>query len=56
MAYIQVDDRIDGQDVGYWHKQYIERRDRVDQLEAENEALRDKVKRQKRIINVYRQE
>ena len=26
------------------------------QLEAENETLKDKVKRQKRIINVYRRE
>ena len=41
MAYIQIDDRIDGQDVGYWHKQYIERRNRVAQLEADNEALRE---------------
>ena len=40
MAYIYQDGKIDGQDVRYWHKQYIEQRNRVDQLEEELVPLR----------------
>ena len=54
MPYIQVGDRIDGQDVGYWYKQYIERRNRVDVLKAENEALRLKAKHTVQSVNTIR--
>ncbi len=32
MAYIYQNGLIDGRDVRYWHKQYIERRNKCDEL------------------------
>ena len=40
MSHIYQDGLIDGQDVRYWHKQYIERRDAGDKLTKENAALK----------------
>lgn len=47
MLYIYHDGLIDGQDVRYWHRQYVEKRGRVEELEGairnsriENAALK----------------
>ncbi len=35
VAYIRIGDLIDGQDVGYWCKRYVEQQERADTLQAE---------------------
>lgn len=45
MSYIRIGNKIDGGDVAYWHKQYIERRNKTDELAAEIALKADYIKR-----------
>ncbi len=49
MAFIRIGNLIDGQDVGYWCKQYVEERKKNDELEASFKLYDDAMRRGTRL-------
>lgn len=54
MSHSEQDGKINGQGVGYWHKQYIDRRDRVTQLLRKVSDLRGWVQIYKTLRNAHK--